>query len=168
MDFTILIDKLTRSIEDAHTGARVETRVTRLWQGDVAQIKKGHWLFDWKRELVEESREVYQLVTVEEPKVVQGLLSLEDIGNPVHLHLVESHPQNRSHEKKYLGVAGNLFAFACKRSVELGYGGYISFDSKTALIDHYRRSLGAEVLFGNRLVLTEDVANALINQYFST
>jgi hypothetical protein len=40
-------------------------------------------------------------------------------------------------------VAGNLVAFACKTSFTNGLHGFVSFFSKTKLIGHYEKSLGA-------------------------
>jgi len=68
--------------------------------------------------------------------------------------------------KKYLGVCGNLTAFGCKLSMEYGFGGVIAFTSKTALISHYKKTLGAVHLGGNRMAILEPNAKSLINNYF--
>ena len=52
------------------------------------------------------------------------------------MHLIESAPFNLGKEKIYLGVPGNLVAFACKLSFQRGGEGYVSFLSKTKLIEH--------------------------------
>jgi hypothetical protein len=57
--------------------------------------------------------------------------------------LVESSPENFGTQKKFLGIGGNLFAFACKKSFEKGFMGNIAFISKTSLIEHYSLTLGA-------------------------
>jgi len=43
----------------------------------------------------------------------------------------------------YLGVAGNLFVYACKVSFEKGDEGHVVFDSKSVLIEHYKKKIGA-------------------------
>jgi hypothetical protein len=58
------------------------------------------------------------------------------------MHLIESAPFNIGKEKTYLGVPGNLVAFACKLSFQRGGDGYVSFLSKTKLIEHYEKNLG--------------------------
>lgn len=70
--------------------------------------------------------------------------------------------------KEYEGAAGNLFAFACLRSLEKGFGGYISFEAKTELIAHYQNTLGAQRI-GNsiRMFIDEARATELIKFYFS-
>ena len=80
--------------------------------------------------------------------------------------LIESSKFNRGTDKLYLGVPGNLVAFACKLSVDNGYAGYVSFESKTKLKEHYQKSLGAHVLFGNVMAIDTKAAHQLVNQYF--
>jgi hypothetical protein len=54
------------------------------------------------------------------------------------MSLIESNKFNRGASKLYLGVPGNLVAFACKLSFESNYAGYVSIESKTKLIEHYK------------------------------
>jgi len=57
-------------------------------------------------------------------------------------------------------------AFACKLSYERGFEGYISFESKTKLIDHYKRTLSAHHIGGNLMVIESNAAKILIDKYF--
>jgi len=82
------------------------------------------------------------------------------------MSLIESSKFNRGIRKIYLGVPGNLVAYACKVSFDKGYGGYISFESKTKLIKLYQKSLRAHVIFGNMMALDTKAAARLIDQYF--
>ena len=79
---------------------------------------------------------VYKLVILENPNIIQGLISLQDRGDHIFMPLIESSKFNRGDKKIYLGVPGNLVAFACKISFEKGYGGYVSFESKSKLKEH--------------------------------
>ena len=82
------------------------------------------------------------------------------------MHLVESSPFNKGKTKVYDGVPGNLVAYACKLSFQRGHDGNVSFVSKTQLIEHYEKSLGA-IHFGGRLMIIETKpALRLINKYF--
>jgi hypothetical protein len=83
------------------------------------------------------------------------------------MYLIESAPFNYGKNKMYYGVAGNLVAFACKRSFELGFDGYVLFTAKTVLIDHYTKALGAVPIGGQRLIIEEKQALELINRYFN-
>jgi hypothetical protein len=68
----------------------------------------------------------------------------------------------------YEGVPGNLVAFACKESMDKGYEGFLSFFSKTKLIQHYEKTLEAVHVGGHRMVIYETAAKKLINRYFNT
>jgi hypothetical protein len=73
-----IIDKLTNSIENTLTGEVFDTEIIRLTSGDNKQIKKADWQFEWLKELKDETKEVYKLTTVNNPTIVQGLVSIED------------------------------------------------------------------------------------------
>lgn len=81
------------------------------------------------------------------------------------MHLVESAKFNKGRNKIYAGVPGNLVAYACKRSMDKGYDGYVAFDSKTVLIKHYIKTLG-DAYGGQRLYINDQAAMKLIQQYF--
>ena len=130
------------------------------------RIKKKDWLFDWSSEAKIKDKTVYKLVIVNNPGIIQGLISLQDRGDHIFMHLIESNKFNRGARKIYLGVPGNLVAFACKLSFDKGYEGYVSFESKTKLINHYSQTLGAELLFGNIMAIDTSAAAKLIDQYY--
>jgi len=82
------------------------------------------------------------------------------------MHLIESAPFNFGSNKMYFGVSGNLVAFACKQSFLRGAEGYVSFYSKTKLIDHYEETLGA-IHYGEHLmIINTKAALNLIEKYF--
>jgi hypothetical protein len=82
------------------------------------------------------------------------------------MFLLESAPFNLGNNKLYEGVPGNLVAYACKVSFQRGGDGFVSFESKTRLIDHYAKSLGAYHLGGNLMVIDTIAAKRLIDKYF--
>jgi hypothetical protein len=51
-------------------------------------------------------------------------------------------------------------------SFDKGYDGYVSFQAKTDLIDHYQKALGAIRLTATRMVIEPDAALNLVQQYF--
>lgn len=164
--FDIEIDKLTRSIENSITGDKFKTSVLELTPKDIKGLTKSDWIFDWKAEARQNDKTVYKLIIVDNANIIQGLISLQDRGDHLFMPLIESIKFNRGAKKVYLGIPGNLVAFACKLSIEQGYGGYVSFESKTRLIVHYQKSLGAHILFGNFMTIDTKAANKLIQQYF--
>ncbi len=105
LDF--IIDKLTNSIENIQTGEVFDTEIVRLIGVDNNQIKKSDWQFDWHKELKDKTKECYKLTTVNNPTIIQGLLSIEDKQDHVFMHLIESANFNKGKAKVYLGVPGN-------------------------------------------------------------
>lgn len=165
LDF--IIDKLTNSIENVVTGDIFQTEVSLLTKLDLKSITKGNgWTFNWKSEISDPAREVYKLTIINNSTIIQGLISLEVKVDHVFMHLVESAPFNKGKSKMYSGVAGNLVAFACKLSFQRGHQGNIAFVSKTQLIGHYVKTLGAVHIGGRVLVIESKAAQILIDKYF--
>lgn len=164
--FNLKIDKLTHSIEHCSSGISFETEVLELKPADIPRLKKVVWLFDWEKEAREIGSKVYKLVVLTTPNIVQGLIILQDRHDHIFMSLIESSKTNRGTKKRYLGVPGNLVAFACKLSFELNYQGYVSFESKTQLIPHYQKTLNAHILFGNMMAIDTRAATKLVKQYF--
>ena len=164
LDFEI--DKLTNSIENTLTGEIFETEIVRITSKEHNLIKNSAWLFDWRLEINNSERQVFSLSTVHNSAIIQGLICVEDKKDHIFLHLLESAKFNKGKNKLYLGVAGNLVAFACKMSFEKGYDGFIAFDSKTALIKHYEQTLGATHFRGQRMFIKTYAAQILVNTYF--
>jgi hypothetical protein len=167
LDF--VIDKLTNSIQNTISGDSFQTEISAFTTADLKQTtKKNGWNFNWKQELSNSYREVYKLTIVNNPSIIQGLISLTVKSDHVYLELIESAPFNLGKNKLYEGVAGNLVAFACKVSFQRGFDGFCSFTAKTKLIHHYEKSLGA-YHFGNHLmILDTKSAAALVDKYFKT
>ena len=129
LDF--IIDKLTNSIENVVTQDSFPTDITLISRNDLKLITKTKgWLFNWKDEFKDPARDIYKLSIVNNSKVIQGLVSLEVKQDHVYMHLVESAPFNKGKSKIYSGVPGNLVAFACKLSFQIGHEGNVSFLSK--------------------------------------
>lgn len=166
LDF--VIDKLTNSIENTSTGEVFDTEVVRLTIKDLKQIHKADWQFDWTKEIKDKTKEVYKLTTANNPTIIQGLISIEDKQDHIFMHLIESAKFNKNKDKVYLGVPGNLVAYACKVSVDKGYQGFLAFDAKTALIKHYQESLYATHFRGLRMFIETNAALRLISRYFKS
>jgi len=166
LDF--VIDKLTNSIENTYTGEIFDTEIMRLTVKDVSQIKKVDWQFDWKNEIKDKTKEVYKLTTTNNSLIIQGLLSIEDKQDHIFMHLIENAKFNKHKNKVYLGVPGNLVAYACKVSVDKGYQGFLAFDAKTALVKHYQETLYATHFRGLRMFIETNAALRLISQYFKS
>lgn len=165
MHVAVEIDKLTNSIELVATGDVFNTIVMRASPNDKRLIRRREWQFDWHGELLKDRREVYRLTTENNPHIIQGLVSLEDKGDHMYMHLIESAAFNRGRSKTFLGVPGNLIAYGCKLSFDRGYDGFVAFTAKTALVQHYRDSLGAIVIRGTLMHLDSAAARTLVQRY---
>ncbi len=163
----ILIDKLTNSIENVITGDSFQTDVSLVDNNDLKLItKENGWLFNWKTEFKQPDRDIYKLTIVGNLEIIQGLISITEREDHVYMHLIESAPFNLGRKKVYIGVPGNLVAFACRTAFHRGFNGYVSFTSKTQLIDHYQKTLGAINVGGHLMVINTESALKLINKYF--
>jgi len=162
----IEIDKLTNSIENTVSGDVFDTEIFQLSSKDIRQINKADWQFNWQEQLKLNDRETFKLVIKNNPKIIQGLISLSNLGDHIYMHLIESAKFNKGKTKIYTGVPGNLVAFACKLSFDKGYDGYLAFDAKTILVRHYQETLYATHFKGTKMIIETPAANRLINQYF--
>jgi hypothetical protein len=100
LDF--IIDGLTNSIQNTISGDNFQTEISRLTITDIKQIaKKSGWQFNWKTELADNSKEVYKLTIVNNPGIIQGLLSLTIRPDHILMDLVESAPFNIGKNKLY-------------------------------------------------------------------
>ena len=164
----IEIDKLINSIENIVSGDIFDTDIFQLSSKDSKQINKADWQFKWQEQLKLTDRETYKLVIKDNPKIIQGLISLTNQGDHIYMHLIESAKFNKGKTKIYAGVPGNLVAFACKLSFDKGYDGYLAFDAKTVLVNHYQDTLFATHFRGTKMVIETPAANRLIMQYFKS
>ena len=122
----IIIDGLSRSITNLHTGESFKTKILKVTSSELKKIKKlkgsNKWSFNW----TEAGGEVYKLVTINNPQIIHGLISLDDRNDNIFVNLIESSPVNVGKNKIYQGIPANLFAYACYISYTKGYGGVVS------------------------------------------
>ena len=167
MGLDFIVDKLTNSIENVITGDSFATEISVLNHNELKAVsKKNGWLFNWKEELSIPERDIYKLTIVNNPNVIQGLISLEVKSDHVYMHLVESNPFNKGNSKMYAGVPANLVAFACKLSFQRGHDGNVAFVSKSQLVEHYKKTLEASHYKDRFMIIETKAALKLINKYF--
>lgn len=167
LDF--VIDRLTNSIQNTISGDSFQTEVSLFTNADTKLItRKSGWQFNWKNELANNAKEVYKLTIVNNPDIIQGLISLSIRPDHILMDLVESAPFNIGKNKLYEGVAGNLVAYACKLSFQYGFDGFVSFTAKTRLIEHYEKTLGAYHFGGHRMIIPTASAQVLVDKYFKS
>ncbi len=124
------------------------------------------WNFDWLELFKTSNSKTYVLTTDKDE--IQGAMNLLFNEELLIMNALELNPQNIGTNKKYDHVAGCLIATACKESFTLKgeYMGYVSFVSKTALIQLYKSKYKAmQIGSSNRMYFDLNACNELINKY---
>ncbi len=162
-----IIDKLTDSIVNTISGDSFQTEVALISATDLESINgQVGWNFDWNAEYKNLQKEVYKLHIQHDQNVIQGMLSITIESDHVFINLLENAPFNIGKNKLYKGVAGNLVAFTCKVSFLRGFEGFVAFTSKTNLIKHYEKTLGAYHFGNQRMIIETEPARKLVKKYF--
>jgi hypothetical protein len=164
----IEIDVLTESVVEITTGKIFKTKMVQTDKDFLNTIhKKNGWKFNWKKEADQKDRNIFKLSLKNKSNYLLGLISIEKKDDHVHIHLVENSPENIGKSKRFAGIAGNLFAYACKESFKNGFEGVVSFYAKSQLIEHYSLTLNASLVSQNKMVITEKNAYLLFRKYFA-
>lgn len=144
-----------------------EAEILHLQEEDYDKIAKSkQFEFDWRKERIK--YKVYKIFRIEDKEQILGLISMIDIPQElrVQINLIELSKQNVGKDKTYGRIAGCLLAYACERSFEQSFGGFVSLIPKTKLIDHYCSEYGFR-RFGRELALDYEESLALIQTYRS-
>ena len=131
-------------------------------------LKKNGWEFEWNKLIQEKNTKTYVLRLKNNPENIEGIVQLRIENNMLIMDLIEIAPHNYgSANKKYDYVAGCLIAFACRESFKIDgtYKGYLTFTSKTDLIDLYKKKYGATLALGRRMFIDDKVGLELIEEY---
>lgn len=95
IELGFVIDKLTNSIINTISGDSFQTEVSVLTKTDLKSItKKEGWNFNWKSEFQDIQKEVYKLTIINNPNIIQGLLSISIFEDHIYMNLLESAPFN--------------------------------------------------------------------------
>lgn len=170
MEVDIYIDLMTNCLVCTETGAECNTeyRLVKktITKSEANLLLQQGWRFDWSIPHVN-GYEVYELL-IEGDDEVQGMIALKHIRNQYYTHvdIVEAAPHNVGKNGRYRGVGAHLFAIACKLSWDVGNEGYVQFVAKTDLIDHYRKTLNAELIDWHTMYIDSYGAMRLIHKYF--
>jgi hypothetical protein len=168
----ITIDELSPCLRKANTGEIVDTTVKAI---KPTRANFSGWEFDWTKPN-RDGFTVFALYAKGDNRI-QGMVSMkaDPSAKAIKIDVVESAPHNNPHNpinvsnaKEYLGVGGHLFAEAARQSKKLGYDGFVFFQAKTNLIEHYQNELGA-ILINPReriMAIDENAAKILIERYY--
>jgi len=132
-------------------------------------LKKDGWNFNWRQLSKDTNTKLYVLKLKYQKETVEGALLLKIAENMLIMDVLEVAPHNIGHNKRYDYVAGSLIAYACRESFKLegNYKGFLTFVSKTNLIDWYTKKYGAELALGQRMFIDWENGKKLIEKYLN-
>ena len=88
-ELEFIIDRLTNSILNTISGDSFQTEISTLKKTDLKNVlKKNGWNFNWKSENNDLTKEVYKLTIVNNPDIIQGLLSITIEDDYVFMNLL--------------------------------------------------------------------------------
>ena len=155
------------TIRETKTGKEISAQILKANKKDMP-LKKDGWQFSWRKLYKDEDAMFFKLVLTKS-KEVQGMLMLKlENDNLLTMKDIEIAPHNFGSKGKFDNVAGCLIAFACLKSFELGkgnYNGFLSFESKTSLIELYEKKYGAIIAWGQRMFFDKITGTLLIEKY---
>ena len=170
MDIDIEIDSLTDCLIERSSGKQLDTEfrlVPKTITKEIAEkLQSEGWNFDWSIPH-KDGCEIYAL-TLKDSTEIEGLIALKHFRSQffTYVELVETAPHNYGHDGKYIGVGAHLFAIACKLSWDVGNEGYVQFVAKSALVEHYQKTLNAKCIDSQRMYIDSAGAIELIKKYF--
>jgi len=154
-------------LRDTANNKLVEAEIIIAKTSDMP-LKKDGWNFNWRLLVKEHDAQTFTLRIKESPSNIQGVLHLKTKNEMLIMDVLEIAPGDIGRKnKQYENVAGSLIAFACRESfkIEGAYKGYLTFVSKTKLIDWYIEKYGAQKALGQRMFIDPDAGIALIEKY---
>ncbi|MCE6991870.1 hypothetical protein [Dyadobacter sp. CY323] len=129
------------------------------------EIKQHKDLFHFDFLRLQSDYIIYKLCVDGQRDKLKGLVGFRPTPGILECANMEAAHSNKRGNPLYSGAGKALIALCCKVSFDLGLEGYIYFDAKNRLIPYYER-FGAKLIFGLRMVIEPDAAEALIDLYF--
>ncbi|HYV93488.1 MAG TPA: hypothetical protein VE978_17070 [Chitinophagales bacterium] len=146
-------------ITNLFTGEKVTCEITKASRKEILFCRE-NYSFNWLEEL--KTYDVFKLTTEENPKIIQALFSYSISEDFIWLSKIER--ANFRSLKVYAAIVETIVGFTCRKSFELGFEGYVSFEAKTKLIPYYRTILGAIQLgHSQRMYVSTEPAKSLVN-----
>ena len=133
-------------------------------------LKKDGWNFNWRDLNKQKNTHTFLLRIKGSTLNIEGALQLKTENDMLIMDVIEIAPHNiGSKKKKYDYVAGCLIAFACRESFQIdgNYKGFLTFVSKTELIEWYIDKYEATLALGQRMYIDPDIGLKLIDKYLN-
>lgn len=160
---------------EAASGEKVPAFVSEATQQDFTATK--NWQTNWQSSFITQLPNKVALKR-EDSNELLGLMSydLDEGGLAVEIIYLESARHSNANllhmtdgQKKYLGIARALFAYAIQVSLDAGFDGVLLFKAKgSELLDYYIREFGARQVGAYdpfRLVIWEDAAEKIVAEF---
>ena len=155
-------------IKEVRSGSLVQAEILPAEAHDMP-LKKDGWNFNWRQLFRTEGARFYKLVLKESPPGAEGVLMFSIVNGEIpFMNNIEVSPGNFGGNGRFDFVAGCLIAYACRLSFLHGknhYTGFLSFESKTALIEFYRKKYGATWAMGQKMFFDPVAGRQLMEQY---
>ena len=154
---------------DLKTNSLVEAEIVVASFKDMP-LKKDGWNFNWRTTIKKKDTNTYILRLKSNKNSIQGVLHLKIQGGLLIMDLVEIAPHNIGKDnKRYDYVAGCLIAYACKESfnLESNYKGFLTFESKTKLINWYLEKYYTKIATGQKMYIEPNDGQNLVNEYLN-
>jgi len=156
------------SILEKKTDLEQKAEIKKILKKELP-LKKDGWNFNWRELSKVEGSFIYKITLLESPNKIEGILMLTMFNEEMlFMNNIELAPHNIGKNKKYDSVAGCLLAYGCRESFEKGkgnYHGFLSFDSKTELIELYQNKYGASLAIGHKMFFAPESGKKLMKQY---
>ena len=132
---------------------KIECQILSI-QRELIPKKKDGWSFNWLKAYRKTPNSIFALVE-KHSKRLHGVIQLITDDEMLVMELLELAPHNLGEKKEYENVAGCLIAFGCKESLKLdnNYKGYLTFVSKSRLVELYKTKYYATQTLGTRMYI---------------
>lgn len=162
-------------VVDAKSGEKVDVNIRTATDEDFAETKS--WQTNWASAYAKSLPNKVALYRTDQEELL-GLMSydLDECALAVEVIYLESAYHSNANllrisgkQKRYIGIAKAMFAYAVQISIDAGFDGVLIFKAKTSeLLRYYMDEFGARPVGAYapfRLVIWEDAAAQLIEEY---
>ena len=156
-------------ILDTINGELIESEIVPMDKKTIP-LKKDGWSFNWRQLSSEENTRAYVLRTLNSPDQTEGAVCLRFKHDMLIMDALELAQYNIGQKnKRYDYVAGCLIAFGCRESFKIksDYKGFLTFVSKTNLINWYAEKYGTKLALGQRMFIDWENGERLIEKYLN-
>lgn len=158
-----IIDKL--KIYSRKDKIAIECEIGPITKAIVPKKRDG-WAFNWQDIYRKRPETIFMLIEKRSNRL-HGVIQLIEDGGMLIMELIEIAPLNIGSQKENDNVAGCLIAFGCREALKLktAYKGYLTFVSKTSLIEWYSTKYYATQTIGTRMYIDPISGEKLIQKY---